>query len=41
MKQYFEVQPNNEGVTHIKVETFYDIGGTNYFTGKVQPRGGR
>jgi hypothetical protein len=38
-KKYIEVAPNEEGVTHLKVETYYSIGGMNYFNGTNEPRG--
>jgi hypothetical protein len=38
-KKYIEVAPNEEGITHIKVETYYSIGGMNYFNGTNEARG--
>lgn len=38
-KKYLEVCENVEGVTHIKVETYYSKGGMNYFTGTNEARG--
>ena len=37
MKKYIEVE--GKGVTHLKVETFYNLGGTNVFNGRNEPRG--
>lgn len=38
-KNYIEVKPNTQGITHIKVETFYDKGGMNCFTYQNERRG--
>ena len=38
-KTYLEVTENDAKVTHIKVETYYDKGGINYFTGQNEARG--
>ncbi len=38
-KKYIDVAPNEEGVTHIKVETYYSKGGMNYFSSTNEPRG--
>jgi hypothetical protein len=38
-KKYIDVAPNEEGVTHIKVETYYSKGGMNYFNSTNEPRG--
>lgn len=39
MKQYLAVKENKERFTHLKVETYYNKGGMNYFTYKNEPRG--
>jgi hypothetical protein len=38
MKLYIPVE-GKENVSHIKVDTFYDLGGTNYWTYKQNKRG--
>ena len=38
-KKYIDVAPNEEGVTHIKVETYYSKGGMNYFSSTNETRG--
>ena len=38
MKKYILVKENN-AATHIKIETYYNLGGYNYFTGKSEARG--
>lgn len=38
MKMYIPVE-GKESVSHIKVHTFYDLGGMNYFTGRPNKRG--
>jgi hypothetical protein len=38
-KKYIEVQTNVESITHLKVETYYAMGGMNYFNGTNEPRG--
>ena len=38
-KNYLEVLPNDKGITHLKVEIYYDLGGMNYFSGSVEGRG--
>jgi hypothetical protein len=38
-KRYIDVEPNEEGVTHLKVETYYSLGGMNYFNSSNEPRG--
>ena len=36
---YLQVKENAGGWTHIDLDTFYDIGGMNYFTSQVRRRG--
>lgn len=38
-KEYLTIAPNVEGVTHLKVETYYSKGGMNYFNSTNEPRG--
>lgn len=38
MKKYILLKENS-AATHLKIETYYNIGGYNYFTGKEEPRG--
>lgn len=38
-KKYIEVAPNEKGVTHLKVETYYNKGGMNYFANVNESRG--
>lgn len=38
MKKYIELKQNN-AATHLKVETYYNLGGVNYFTYKQEARG--
>lgn len=39
MKKYIKLNPNTHGYTHIKIETYYKLGGYNYFTHDNEPRG--
>lgn len=39
MKEYLAVKENGKHITHIKVETHYDLGGINFATYKTKPRG--
>ena len=39
MKKYLKLKENNQKATHLKVETYYSLGGMNYFTYKVEERG--
>ena len=39
MRKYFAVKPNANGTTHIMFDTYYDLGGMNYFSYKIEPRG--
>lgn len=41
MKLYFPIKNPEEvnGCTHLTAEVYYDLGGMNYFTYKVEPRG--
>ena len=39
MKYYANLPENNQHVTHIKIETYYSLGGYNPFTGKTEERG--
>lgn len=39
MKKYVKVQTNSQGVTHLKIELYYNLGGMNYFTNRVENRG--
>lgn len=39
MKKYIELNENKYGYTHIKIETYYKLGGYNYFTHDNEPRG--
>ena len=39
MKKYLAVKENNKGVTHLKIELCYNLGGMNYFTYKKEARG--
>ena len=38
MKTYVLLKENN-AATHLKIETYYNMGGMNYFTGKNEQRG--
>ena len=41
-KSYLELEPepiSNLRATHLKVELYYSLGGTNVFTYKDEPRG--
>ena len=39
MKEYIKVKENAGKFTDIKIETYYSLGGMNYFTGKSEGRG--
>lgn len=39
MKTYLKLKDNGLKATHLKVETYYSLGGMNYFTYKVEERG--
>ena len=39
MIKYLKVQENPASVTDLKIELYYDLGGMNYFTGRVENRG--
>lgn len=39
MKKYIKVKDNSEHITHLRVELFYDLGGTNIFTSEIEERG--
>lgn len=39
MKEYLQLQGNASHATHLKVETYYHLGGQNWFTGKIESRG--
>lgn len=39
MKKYIAVKDNLKKITHLRVETKYDLGGTNCFTNEVIERG--
>lgn len=39
MKKYIKVMENPMRVTHLRIETHYDLGGYNVFNGKDEPRG--
>lgn len=39
MKKYLAVKENNKGVTHLKIELRYNLGGINYFTYEKNARG--
>lgn len=39
MKKYITLNANKYGYTHIKIETYYKLGGYNYFTYDKEPRG--
>lgn len=39
MKKYIKVKDNSEHITHLRVELFYDLGGTNFFTSEIEERG--
>lgn len=38
MKKYIKVN-NTKGITHLKIELYYYLGGCNYFTYKQEERG--
>lgn len=39
MQKYIKVKDNSKHITHLRVELFYDLGGTNFFTSEVEERG--
>lgn len=39
MKKYIAVKDNSKEITHLRVETKYDLGGTNCFTDEIVKRG--
>ncbi len=39
MKKYIEIENKNRNATHLKIETYYSLGGYNYFTYKTEQRG--
>ena len=39
MKKYIEIENKNRNATHLKIETYYSVGGINYFTHKTEQRG--
>lgn len=39
MTKYIELHKNPANYTHLKVEVYYSLGGMNYFTSKIEPRG--
>lgn len=39
MKKYIKVKDNSKHITHLRVELFYDLGGTNFFTSEIEERG--
>lgn len=39
MKTYKKIKANDDNVTHIKCELYYDLGGYNVFSYKEEPRG--
>lgn len=39
MKTYLKLKDNGLKATHLKVETYYSLGGMNYFTYKNEERG--
>lgn len=39
MKTYLKLKDNGLKATHLKVETYYSLGGINYFTYKNEERG--
>lgn len=38
-KEYLKLKPNSDGETHLRVSMDYDLGGINYFNGKMNERG--
>lgn len=38
MKKYIDLKKNGSA-THLKIELYYYLGGTNYFTGRAESRG--
>lgn len=38
-KEYLKLKPNSDGETHLCVSMDYDLGGINYFNGKMNERG--
>ena len=38
MKKYIEIEPANNA-NALKIEVYYNLGGINYFTGRVDERG--
>lgn len=39
MKKYIELTNTHDDTTHLKIETYYNLGGYNPFTGKREKRG--
>lgn len=39
MQKYIKVKNNSKHITHLRVELFYDLGGTNFFTSEIEERG--
>lgn len=39
MKKYIAVKENPKHVNYLKIETYYSLGGTNVFTGRIETRG--
>lgn len=39
MKTYLKLKQNNQKATHLKIETYYSLGGMNYFTYENEERG--
>lgn len=39
MKTYLKLKDNELKATHLKIETYYSLGGMNYFTYKIEERG--
>lgn len=39
MKRYLKLRENPSKATHLKIETYYSLGGYNYFTYKQEQRG--
>ena len=39
MQKYIKVKDNSKHITHLRIELFYDLGGTNFFTSEIEERG--
>lgn len=39
MKKYIRLKENNQNVNNVEIEVYYNLGGSNIFTGKTEARG--